>query len=88
MRFSLAAVVAMAASVLAQDPNFNPIYKPERNERLAAGQEYTITWETGSYPDEIINIYLIGGASTDVLTRVSTIASKSLHCRHPRPALV
>ncbi|RDA94149.1 hypothetical protein CP533_6589 [Ophiocordyceps camponoti-saundersi (nom. inval.)] len=72
--FSIAALVA---TVFAQDPNFNPIYKPTQDEVVPAGSVYPITWKAISHngPEDKINIVLLAGKDQNSLDPVETIAS-------------
>lgn len=75
---SIAAFVAMASSVLAQDttPDFDPVYTPENNEVVPAGQVFDITWSAPEkYADETVSIELIGGATQGSQQTLQTIAS-------------
>lgn len=78
MRFSIAAVLALATSLVqAGDPTpgFLPITKPTQGEEVAAGSTYEIVWEpsTGKY-DGTVTIGLLGGDSPSTLDIVDTLA--------------
>ncbi|KAG9257926.1 Ser-Thr-rich glycosyl-phosphatidyl-inositol-anchored membrane family-domain-containing protein [Emericellopsis atlantica] len=76
MRFSASAVLAFAASVLAQTPGFDPIYTPGLNQEVPAGKTFEITWQaTDPYKDANIKISLIGGASQGTQQPIKDIAS-------------
>lgn len=78
MRFfaSASAVLAMATAVLAQKADFNPIYSPKKNEDVAAGSTFEITWEApAKYANEKVTISLIAGNDPTTLTPLSDIAS-------------
>ncbi|ROT37314.1 hypothetical protein SODALDRAFT_194031 [Sodiomyces alkalinus F11] len=77
MRFSVtAALVAYVGSVLAQNPDFNPVYKPESGAVLVAGSTVTIEWTTPEqYADVTISIELIGGATQNTQMHVVDVAS-------------
>ena len=79
MRFfaSTSAVLAFAASVIAQTAGFNPIFTPGLNEEVPAGENFEITWEaTEPYQDANIKISLIGGASQGTQQPIQDIASE------------
>lgn len=76
MRFSIAAVLAFAASTLAQTADFDPIYSPKQDETIAAGSTYTITWDApAKYADGTISISLIGGPTQPTQQQIANIAS-------------
>jgi len=76
MRFSIATVLAFAASAFAQAADFDPIYTPKANEVVPAGAPFTVTWEApAKYLDGTITIELIGGATQNTQTKLSTIAT-------------
>ncbi|KAK2591133.1 hypothetical protein QQS21_011171 [Conoideocrella luteorostrata] len=78
MRFSVAAVLAFAATALAQEPthDFDPVSKPAMNEVITAGKTFTITWDAiAKYADGTISIELIGGATQPTQQHVDNIAS-------------
>jgi len=73
---SAAALVAMAASVLAQTGDFNPVYTPLENEIIPAGSTYEITWDApAKYADGTITITLIGGASQPLQVPLQQLAA-------------
>lgn len=81
MRFTLTALVALAATAFAQNPDFNPVTKPLKDEVLTAGSTYTIEWQppvrtAAKYADAIVNIRLIGGATQETQVPLDTIASQ------------
>ncbi|KAF4594616.1 ser-thr-rich glycosyl-phosphatidyl-inositol-anchored membrane family domain-containing protein [Ophiocordyceps camponoti-floridani] len=57
--FSIAALVATA---FAQTADFDPVYKPNKDEDVPAGQDYKITWDPRTRQDALVNLMLIGGA--------------------------
>ncbi|GJN68508.1 hypothetical protein PLICBS_002551 [Purpureocillium lilacinum] len=80
MRFTLTALVALAATAFAQNPDFNPVTKPLKDEVLTAGSTYTIEWQppvrtAAKYADAIVNIRLIGGATQETQVPLDTIAT-------------
>ncbi|GJC80038.1 hypothetical protein ColLi_02876 [Colletotrichum liriopes] len=63
-KISAAALLAFAASALAQNANFNPIYKPTSNEKVNAGTTLSIEWDAPeAFKDVTVSISLIGGAT-------------------------
>ncbi|KAG6212960.1 hypothetical protein E4U50_001663 [Claviceps purpurea] len=76
MRFSAAAVLAFAASVLAQTPDFDPIYTPKKDEVVAAGSPLVITWDApAKYASGTVSISLIGGPTQNSQQPIAEIAS-------------
>ncbi|KAK3898329.1 Ser-Thr-rich glycosyl-phosphatidyl-inositol-anchored membrane family-domain-containing protein [Staphylotrichum tortipilum] len=77
MRFSIAAVLAFAASALAADPTpgFNAITKPTKNEDVPAGSTYDIVWLPSAEHPGAIKIGLLGGATPATLNVLDTIAT-------------
>ncbi|CAM1507033.1 Fc.00g066740.m01.CDS01 [Cosmosporella sp. VM-42] len=82
MKFSVAAVLAFAASAFAQTADFDPIFTPSNGEVVPAGSTFKITWQApAKYANEKIIISLIGGATQatqvplqDIATGVSNAA--------------
>lgn len=76
--FVKACLLALASTtaVLAQTAGFDVITAPARNEVIAAGSTFTITW-TSSDPAGKISLVLLEGASNTTLQIGDTIASKS-----------
>jgi len=73
---SASAVLAFAASVIAQTPGFNPIFTPSLNQEVPAGENFEITWEaTEPYKNANIKISLIGGATQGTQQPIQDIAS-------------
>ena len=70
-------VVALAASVLAQTADFNPIYTPAKDEVVVAGQTFNITWRTPTRANELVTIRLIGGPEQNLQQPIRIIASKT-----------
>lgn len=72
MRFSFAAIAALAASVCAQQRNSTPnnkfgaVTKPEGMEEVQTGTTYTIEWSVGAgFEDVLVNIILVGGKTVN-----------------------
>jgi len=80
MRFSFAAVLALAAPVLvsAQTSGFNLITRPSSGETVPAGSRYEIVWQPSSSHPGAVTLALLGGATTANLSPIVTIASKIL----------
>ncbi|KAH7328918.1 Ser-Thr-rich glycosyl-phosphatidyl-inositol-anchored membrane family-domain-containing protein [Stachybotrys elegans] len=73
---SVSAFLAMAASVLAQTADFNPVYTPLENEVIPAGTTYEVTWDApAAYADGTITITLIGGATQGSQVPIQQIAA-------------
>jgi hypothetical protein len=73
---SVAALVAMASSVLAQTADFDPVYTPDNNQVIPAGQVFEITWSAPEkYAEETVSIQLIGGATQDSQQVLSDLVS-------------
>merc|ERR1712000_672374 len=73
---SASAVLAFAASVIAQTPGFNPIFTPSLNQEVPAGENFEITWEaTEPYKNANIKISLIGGGTQGTQQPIQDIAS-------------
>ncbi|KAK2603735.1 hypothetical protein QQS21_004111 [Conoideocrella luteorostrata] len=76
MRFCTAVVLASATSTLAQTPDFDSIHTPKKDEIVAAGSAFTITWDApAKYAKKAISIELIGGETQSNLHHVASIAS-------------
>ncbi|VUC37939.1 unnamed protein product [Clonostachys rosea] len=78
MRFFTAAsaVLAFAASALAQTADFDPIYSPAEGTSVQAGQPFKVTWSApAKYQSGTVSISLIGGADANTLVPISTIAT-------------
>jgi hypothetical protein len=70
MKFSVAALLALAAAACAQQRNDSPnndfavVTHPELKEKVQAGTTYTIKWTVGAgFEDVLVNIILVGGQS-------------------------
>ncbi|WYZ34815.1 hypothetical protein EsH8_I_001091 [Colletotrichum jinshuiense] len=75
-KISSAAFLAFAASVIAQNPNFDPIYKPTSNEKVNAGSVLSIEWDApDAFKDVTVSISLIGGPVQDKQVPLLDIAS-------------
>jgi len=78
MRFfpSASAVLAFAASAIAQTADFNPVYSPKDGEVVPAGSTFEVTWSApAKYKDGTVSISLIGGADQSTLVPISDVAS-------------
>lgn len=80
MRFavSAAAILAFVSSALAQNPtaDFDSVSKPEKNENVAAGSTYVVTWTAPAKYSGKVSISLLGGNDPSTLQVVDTVASK------------
>lgn len=73
MRFfsAAAAVLAFAASALAQTADFDPVYTPAEGTVVQAGQPFKVTWSApAKYQTGTIKIHLIGGADANTLVPI------------------
>lgn len=78
MRFfsAASAVLAFAASALAQTADFNPVYAPSQDQVVPAGQPFKVTWSApAKYSSGTVSISLIGGADQNSLVPIGTIAT-------------
>jgi hypothetical protein len=77
MRFTIAsAVVAFAASALAQTEGFDAINIPEENQVIPAGSTFEVKWDApATYLTGTISISLIGGADQGSLQPIAEIDS-------------
>ncbi|KAK3394617.1 Ser-Thr-rich glycosyl-phosphatidyl-inositol-anchored membrane family-domain-containing protein [Podospora didyma] len=75
MRFSIAATLAFATTVLAQTPGFAVVSKPTKGDTVPAGKTYTIKWSPSSDFNGTLHIVLIGGPDQAGLQPVETIGS-------------
>ncbi|KAK1976102.1 Ser-Thr-rich glycosyl-phosphatidyl-inositol-anchored membrane family-domain-containing protein [Colletotrichum cereale] len=75
-KISAAAFLAFAASALAQNPNFDPVYKPTSNQKVNAGTSLTIEWDAPeAFKDVTVSISLIGGATQNTQVPLQDIVS-------------
>ncbi|OHF01375.1 hypothetical protein CORC01_03408 [Colletotrichum orchidophilum] len=75
-KITAAAFLAFAASALAQNPNFDPVFKPTSNEKINAGTAYTIEWTApDAFKDVTVSISLIGGATQNTQVPLQDIVS-------------
>jgi len=77
MRFSIAATLAFATSVFAQEATsgFNVFTKPTDGEQVPAGSTYEIVWQHGAEHPGPITIQLIGGPKQDKQDILETLVS-------------
>ncbi|KAI1330276.1 Ser-Thr-rich glycosyl-phosphatidyl-inositol-anchored membrane family-domain-containing protein [Xylariaceae sp. FL0255] len=73
MRSALA-ILALAASVLAQTPGYAVMSTPADNEVVPAGETYTVKWAPGMYSGAA-TLSLLGGTSPSTLQILNTIAT-------------
>lgn len=82
MRFSIAGVLALVTSVIAEvSSDFAVIYKPARNEKIPVGTPYNITWksDTAKYAGKSIKISLSGGTSGTTMQALKVITDNIPH---------
>ncbi|KAJ4174073.1 hypothetical protein NW754_013064 [Fusarium falciforme] len=73
---SAAAFLAFAAKAFAQTADFDPIFKPEAWQSVAAGQSFQITWDApAKYAGQLVTISLIGGDSQNTQVPIKDIAT-------------
>jgi len=72
MRYTFAAVLALATSVLAQDATsgFAAISKPTKDEKVPAGQTYQVTWAPNPQYPGAVTIEIIAGPTNTTLQLV------------------
>lgn len=76
MRYSVATLLAFAATALAQTAGFDVLTEPTKGESVPAGETFTIEWEsTSKYASETVTLSLLGGSSPSTLQVLGTIAS-------------
>ncbi|KLU83601.1 hypothetical protein MAPG_02654 [Magnaporthiopsis poae ATCC 64411] len=75
MQFTIAAILALAGSALAQTPGFNPLTNPTMNEVIPAGKPYTIKWTPQGGNGAPVSLYAYAGESASTLQEISTIAT-------------
>jgi len=73
MRYSFAAVLALASSVLAQTAGFDVISKPGNFEKVPASSTYTIVWDPKPEHAGTVTISLIGGKDQKSLQAIGTL---------------
>ncbi|EAA29669.1 hypothetical protein GE21DRAFT_1437 [Neurospora crassa] len=77
MRFSVAAVLAIATAVFAQTDGFDVISNPYAGEKVLAGLPCEIKWAPSSDPkfQGTVRIDVLGGTTPQTLDKVGTVAS-------------
>jgi len=73
MRYSFAAVLALASSVFAQTAGFDVISKPGNFEKVPASSTYNIVWDPKPEHAGTVTISLIGGKDQKSLQPVGTL---------------
>lgn len=77
MRFTVStAFLALASSVLAQTPGFDPITKPTKGEVIPAGSTFEIEWEASTNWTGPVTIGLLGGPDAGGLQPISVLAGE------------
>ena len=76
MRYSFAAILALASAVLAQTPGFDVITKPIKGEKVSAASTYTVVWEPKPEHGGTVTLSLIGGGDPTTLQALGPIGSK------------
>jgi len=75
MRFTIsaAALAALISTALAQTSDFDPIFTPTKDEKVPAGKDYEITWQSvAKYPGGV-TLSVLGGADPGSLQPIGTI---------------
>ncbi|TLD20619.1 hypothetical protein PspLS_08587 [Pyricularia sp. CBS 133598] len=72
--YSLAAILALAGSAIAQTPGFHALVKPVRDEVIPAGKPFTLEWQAGGQ-DGPVNFVLTGGETHALLQEIGTVAT-------------
>ncbi|KAK3398075.1 Ser-Thr-rich glycosyl-phosphatidyl-inositol-anchored membrane family-domain-containing protein [Sordaria brevicollis] len=77
MRFSVAAVLAIATSVFAQTDGFDVITNPYAGEKVLAGKPCEIKWAPSTEPkfQGTVRIDVLGGTTPQTLDKVGTVAT-------------
>lgn len=75
MQFTIAAILTLAGSALAQTPGFNPLTAPTMNEVIPAGKPYAIKWTPQGGNGAPVSLYAYAGESASTLQEISTIAT-------------
>ncbi|WZH48416.1 GPI-anchored domain-containing protein [Fusarium acuminatum] len=71
-----ATLVALAARVLGQTADFDPIYQPPAWATLISGSRFQIVWDApAKYAGQTVTISLIGGDTQDTQTPIRDIAT-------------
>lgn len=79
---SLAALLALAASALAQangdaTAHFDVLDKPEVNQKVPAGKTFQIVWQpSAEYNDDTVSLHILGGESFNTLQDKGEIVGK------------
>ncbi|KAK0657272.1 Ser-Thr-rich glycosyl-phosphatidyl-inositol-anchored membrane family-domain-containing protein [Cercophora newfieldiana] len=73
MRYSFAAILALATAVLAQTPGFDVISKPGNFEKVPAASTYTIVWDPKPEHTGTVTLSLIGGKDQKSLQALGPI---------------
>ncbi|KAK0632050.1 Ser-Thr-rich glycosyl-phosphatidyl-inositol-anchored membrane family-domain-containing protein [Immersiella caudata] len=73
MRYSFAAILALATAVFAQTPGFDVISKPGNFEKVPAATTYTIVWDPKPEHTGTVSLSLIGGKDQKSLQALGPI---------------
>ena len=76
MRFSVAAVLAIATSVFAQTDGFDVISNPYAGEKVIAGLPCEIKWAPSSEYSGTVRIDVLGGSTPQTLDVVGQVAGE------------
>lgn len=76
MRYSIAAIFALASSALAQTAGFAVLTKPATGEKVPAGETYTVVWTPNPKWTGPVTLTLMGGVDNTKLQLLDPIASR------------
>ncbi|KAK5663618.1 hypothetical protein OQA88_4049 [Cercophora sp. LCS_1] len=74
MRYSIAAILALASSALAQTAGFAVLTKPATGEKVPAGETYTVVWTPNPKWTGPVTLTLMGGVDNTKLQLLDPIA--------------
>jgi len=83
MRYSFAAILALASAVFAQTEGFDVISKPGNYEKVPAGSTYTVVWAPKPEHTGTVTLSLIGGKDQQSLFPISTLGREYLKSLQP-----
>ncbi|KAK4160970.1 Ser-Thr-rich glycosyl-phosphatidyl-inositol-anchored membrane family-domain-containing protein [Cladorrhinum sp. PSN259] len=78
MRFTVASILALATTVLAQfeaTPGFNVFKTPATDEKVPAGKPYLVEWTYNSKMPGSIKVELYGGTAANTLQLIEVLAT-------------
>jgi len=72
---SAAAFAAFVSAVLAQTADFDPITKPLKDEKVAAGSTYQVEWQVATQYLGPVTVSLLGGATPGTLQPLGSLGT-------------